>query len=48
MEGREPSYTVGGNATWYSHYENSVEIKLEKKNLKKLEIKLPYDPAIHY
>ena len=36
MEKREPSYTVGGNANWYSHYGEQ----------RKLEIKLPYDPAI--
>ena len=26
VEKREPSYTVGGNVNWYSHYENSMEI----------------------
>ena len=26
VEKMEPSYTVGGNANWYSHMENSVEI----------------------
>ena len=35
----EPSYTVGGNANQYSHY--GVQ-----RFLKKLEIELPYDPAI--
>ena len=41
MEKREPSYTVGGNANLYSHYgEQSGD------SLKKLEIELPYDPAI--
>ena len=40
MEKREPSYTVGGNANWYSHYGELGRF------LKKLEIELPYDPAI--
>ena len=39
MKKREPSYTVGGNANWYSHYG-------VWRFLKKLEIELPYDPAI--
>ena len=39
MEKREPSYTVGGNADTAT-MENSVEIPL------KIEIELPYDPAI--
>ena len=34
VEKREPSYTVGGNANWYSHYGEQCEIEL------------PYDPAI--
>ena len=34
----EPSYTVGGNASWYSHSGEQF--------LKKLKIELPYDPAI--
>ena len=49
MEGREPSYTVGGNPTWYSHYGEQCGDKTggKKKTLKKLEKKnLPYDPAI--
>ena len=41
MEKREPSYTVGGNANWYSRYG-----KQRGDFLKKLEIELPYDPAI--
>ena len=41
MEKREPSYTVGGNANWYSHYGEHCG-----DSLKKLEIELPYDPAI--
>ena len=41
MEKREPSYTVGGNVSWCSHYgEHYVGF------LKKLKIELPYDPAI--
>ena len=40
MEKREPSYTVGGNANWYSHYGEVWRF------LKKLQIELPYDPAI--
>ena len=51
MEGREPSYTVGGNPTWYSHYGeqcgDKTGKKKKKKTLKKLEKKkkLPCDPA---
>ena len=41
MEKREPSYTVGMNAHWYSHYGEEYGDSLEK-----LEIELPYDPAI--
>ena len=41
MEKREPSYTVGGNANYYSHYGEELW-----RFLKKLEIELPYDPAI--
>ena len=41
VEKREPSYTVGGNAIWYSHYGEQCG-----DSLKKLEMKLPYDPAI--
>ena len=37
MEKREPFYTVSENVNSYNHYEVS---------LKKLNIKLPYDPAI--
>ena len=28
-EKREPSYTVGGNANWYNHGENSMEFSLK-------------------
>ena len=41
MEKREPSYTVGGNANYYSRYGEQCG-----DFLKKLEIELPYDPAI--
>ena len=41
MEKREPSYTVGGNANYYSHYREKCG-----DSLKKLEIELPYNPAI--
>ena len=40
MEKREPSYTVGGNANWYSHY--GVEYGSSLKN----KIELLYDPAV--
>ena len=38
---REPSYTVGGNVSWCSHYG-----KQYGGSLKKLKIELPHDPAI--
>ena len=41
MEKREPSYTVGGNANKYSHYGEECG-----DSFKKLQIELPYDPAI--
>ena len=41
VEKKEPSYTVGGNANWYSHYGEQCG-----DSLKKLETELPYDPAI--
>ena len=41
MEKREPSYTVGGNVNWCSHYGEQYG-----GSLKKLKIELPYDPAI--
>ena len=41
VEKREPSYTVGGNVNWYSHYG-----RWYGDFLKKLGIKPPYDPAI--
>ena len=39
MEKREPSYTVGGNANWYSHCGEECG-----DFFKKLGIELPYDP----
>ena len=41
MEKRVPSYTVGGNVNWYNHYEKNVCMYLRKLN-----VELPYDPAI--
>ena len=40
MEKREPSYTVGRNVNWYNCY-GTVQ-----RCLRKLNIELPYDPAI--
>ena len=41
MEKREPSYTVDGNANWYSLYGKQCG-----DFLKQLGIELPYNPAI--
>ena len=41
MEKREPSCTVGGNVNYYIHYGEQYG-----DSLKKLELELPYDPAI--
>ena len=41
MEKRESSYTAAGNANSYSHYGEQCG-----DSFKKLEIELPYDPAI--
>ena len=41
MEKREHSCTAGGNVNWYSHYGEWYG-----GSLKKLQIELPYDPAI--
>ena len=41
MEKKESSYTVGGNANWYSHYGDQ-----SGDSFKKLGIELPYDPAV--
>ena len=43
MEKREPSYTVGGNANYYSHYGEQCG---DFFKIKKMEIEMPYDPAI--
>ena len=40
-ERRKPLYSVGGSAHWHSHYGEQ-----NGDSFKKLEIKLPYDPAI--
>ena len=41
MEKMEPSYTVGRNVNWYSHYGEQYG-----GSLKKLKIELLYDPEI--
>lgn len=41
MERREPSYAVGENVKWYSHYKEEYG-----GSLKKRKIELPEDPAI--
>ena len=41
MEKREPSYIVGWNVSWYSYYGGTVW-----RLLKKLKLKLPYDPVV--
>ena len=41
MEKREPSYTVGGNVNWYSHYGRHYA-----SSSKNMEIEEPCDPAI--
>ena len=43
VEKRESSYTVGGNANWYKIQELW---RTAWRFLKKVEIELPYDPAI--
>ena len=43
VEKREPSFTIGGNVHWYNHYEKCV-----RRYLRKLNIELPYDPAIPF
>jgi len=40
VEKREPSYTAGGNAKWYSHYGEQCGDSLKN------EVELPNDPAI--
>ena len=41
VEKREPSHTVGGNVSWYSHCGKQCGVFLRK-----LKVELPYDPAI--
>ena len=41
VEKRKPSYTVGINVNWHSHYGEQYG-----DSLKKLRIKLSYDPAL--
>ena len=41
MEKREPLYTVGENANWYSYYGKQYRVFSEK-----LKIELTYDPVI--
>ena len=40
LEKREPSYTVGENANWYSHYGKLYVVS------QKIKVELPYDPTI--
>ena len=40
MEGREPSYIVSGNGSWYRHYGEYGS------SLKKLKVELSYDPEV--
>ena len=32
VEKKEPSYTVGGNVNWYSHYAEQYGVPLKTKN----------------
>ena len=41
MEKREPSYTLGGDISWYKPLWKTV-----RRFLKKLKVELPYDPVI--
>ena len=41
MEKREPSYIVGRNVNWHSYYGEQYGV-----SFKKLNIELPYNPAI--
>ena len=43
MEKREPSYIVGGNVNWYSHYGEQCGDFFTK-----LKIELPFDPEIRF
>ena len=40
VERREPTYIVGGNVNWFSHYREEYV-----SSLKKLKIELLYDPV---
>ena len=42
MEKSEPSYIVGRNLSWYSHYGKECG-----DSLIKLKIEIPYDPRIY-
>ena len=42
MEKREPSYTVGGNANWYSYYGEQFGESLKKWKYNCLKLKLQY------
>ena len=46
VEKREPSNTVGGNVSWYTHYGEQPLWRTLWRFLKKLKIKFPYDPYI--
>ena len=41
MQKKQPSYIVGRNVNWYSHYREQYG-----SSIKKLKIELPYDLAI--
>ena len=41
MQKKQPSYIVGWNVNWYSHYREQYG-----SSIKKLKIELPYDLAI--
>ena len=46
MEKREPFYTVGGNANYYTTTTTMPLWRTVWRLLKKLEIELPHNPAI--
>ena len=41
LQKREPSYTLGGDISWYKPLWKTV-----RRFLKKLKVELPYDPVI--
>ena len=41
MEKRVPLFTVGGNVNWYNYYGKQYGV-----NLRKLNVELPYEPAV--